>query len=116
MPFTRTYNWGESLRLEAAMADGGLSSATDRIHASLGATIGSRNTFAALFALDEPPTDTRRCERAYVLLTALGQDPADWGLGDFQPPTGWAETLVDLRESVTGWFPHTLKVPALTGR
>lgn len=49
MPFTRTYNWGESLRLEAAMADGGLKAATDRIASTMGRAYGSRNTFATLF-------------------------------------------------------------------
>lgn len=103
MPFTRTYNWGESLRLEAAMADGGLKCATDKIATLVGSSIGSRSTFATLFDLAEPPTEGRQAERAYLLLTALGQDPVNWGMANYEPPKGWAETIIDLREHASGW-------------
>lgn len=96
MPFTRTYNWGESLRLEAAMADGGLKAATDRIASTMGRAYGSRNTFAALFDLVEPPTSPIQRERAYLLLIALDLDPDEWGMGDFEQPVGWPKTAADL--------------------
>lgn len=96
MPFTRTYNWGESLRLEAAMSDGGLKAATDRIAANMGRAYGTRNTFATLFDLDEPPEAPLQRERAYLLIIALGLDPADWGMGDFTQPAGWPEKAADL--------------------
>lgn len=45
MPFTRTYNWGESLRLEAAMADGGLKRIHDRIAATRHRSIRSTEVY-----------------------------------------------------------------------
>ncbi len=96
MTFTRTYNWGESLRLEAAMSDGGLKAATDRIASTMGRAYGTRNTFAALFDFDEPPTAAIQRERAYLLLIALDLDPDEWGMGDFEQPVGWPKTASDL--------------------
>lgn len=109
MPYTKVINWGQALRLEATLADGGLRGAVDRITERLGRGFGSRPTFAELFSLDDVPTKPIQRERAYLLLTALGQDPAAWGLADFNPPTGWSETLIDLRTDASGWMSRTLQ-------
>lgn len=110
MPFTRTYNWGESLRLEAAMADGGLAAATKRIAENMGSLHGSRNTFATLFTRADPPESRKDQERAYLLLVALGLNPEDWGMGDFTPPKAWSDSVLDLRTDATGWLRQTLEL------
>lgn len=94
--FRRVIGFGDALLLDAR-AVGGLNPAVGRIHSVVGETIGSRPTFAKLLDMVDPPTRKQDRERAWLLLTAIGQDPADWELGDFKPPSSWdTEALRDL--------------------
>lgn len=103
MPFTRTINFGQALRLEATVYDGGLKAAVAKITEAMGAGYGTRPTFAELFKLEDAPTKPIEQQRAYLLLLALDQNPADWGMGDFVPPRGWSEMPLDLRSDASGW-------------
>lgn len=95
--FTRVVNWGQALHLEAVVANGGLTGAVDRIHQAFGPVIGSRNTFKTLFRSVDVPTNEVQRLRGWLLLLALAQDPAEWGMGDYEPPAAISqESLRDL--------------------
>lgn len=96
MPFTRTINFGQALRLEATVHDGGLKAAVDTITAAMGAGYGTRPTFAELFNLEDAPTKPIQQQRAYLLLLALGQDPDAWGMADYEPPARFPRSTADL--------------------
>ncbi len=72
--------WGQSLQL-AVHKGGGMNSAVGRIQLALH-HIGSRATFSKLQAVQSPDDlDETDRYRAWLLLTAIGEDPASWGLG-----------------------------------
>ncbi len=97
--------FGEALVLEVHFRSSGLKPLTDAIRAAVGTHIGTRNTFAKLYEMDEPPTEARDRFRAWLVLTALGQDPNKWGIGDDAvPPATDKETLRDLVIAASGWF------------
>lgn len=79
----RAVTWGEHLHLEVNHRGPGLKPLVDCIRIATGPALGTRNTFAKLFDLDRPPlAATVQYERAYALLVAAGQDPADWGIDE----------------------------------
>lgn len=103
--FTRKVGWGEALYLEVGLRSPGLKPVTDAIRLAAGTQVGSRNTFAKLFSLAEPPTSGEDGYRAWLLLTALGQDPAAWGISDdVVPPAVDCARLRDLVTSASGWL------------
>lgn len=108
----RTVGWGEALILEIHMSPG-LSPLVRAINAAAGDQ-GVRNTFARLYDYAEPPTaaqDPKDYFRAWLLLTALGQDPAAWSIGDDAVPPGYDKNrLRDLVTAASGW---TSGIPAL---
>lgn len=104
MTFRRVIGFGDALHLEALSAEGGLNAAVDRIHAVVGVSIGTRNTFAKLFKLVEPPVGMRERERAWLLLVALGQDPEEWDMGDFEPPVSWDMEAIRDSRARGAWY------------
>lgn len=95
--FTRVIGFGDALQLAANAAPGKLNAAVKRIHAAVGPHVGNRNTFAKLFELVDVPAKEKDRERAWLLLLALAQDPAEWGMGDYEPPAAISqESLRDL--------------------
>jgi hypothetical protein len=106
--FTKTVNWGQALHLEAIYSDGGLAGAVDRIHAAVGKSYGTRNTFKTLFSAGDVPESEIQQQRAVLLLLALGQNPSDWGLSGVQmPPAFDQKVLSDLGINASGWFSGT---------
>ena len=78
---TRHVTWGEGIVVELFKTHGGLKAVVDAIVHEMGEMIGTRNTFAKLQRVDDPATLGARDQwRAWLLLTALRQDPADWGI------------------------------------
>ncbi len=72
--------WGDCLRIKVAKS-GGLKHHVERIQLEAGdIPVGSRNTFAKLFDLDEPPADRGDRFRAWALLVSVGVDPEEWGV------------------------------------
>lgn len=78
----RKVTWGEYLEL-AINQGPGLKPLVDVISHATGGWLGTRNTFAKLFDLEEPPlAATREYDRAYALLIAVGEQPDDWGVDE----------------------------------
>ena len=105
--FTKVVGWGEALYLEVHLRSPGLKQLTDAIRLAVGDHIGTRNTFAKLFEMSEPPTelDPKDRFRAWLVLTALGQDPAVWGISDDTvPPSTDVNRLRDLISLWSGWL------------
>ena len=108
--FQRTVGWGEALYLEVHLRSPGLKQLTDAIRLAVGEHIGTRNTFAKLFDRGEPPDemDPKDRFRAWLVLTALGQDPEAWGIGeDTVPPSTDTNRLRDLISLWSGWLSET---------
>ncbi len=88
----RSYLWGRALKIEAIDAEGGLNRQVERIRSAVGATIGSRNTFAKLFTLTDPPDPNRDpidALRARLLVEAIGLEPSEWGVADVPLPAAF---------------------------
>jgi hypothetical protein len=103
--FRRTVGWGEALVLEVHYRSPGLSPVVKAIHSAVGKSIGVRNTFAKLYDYEQPPADTTEQFRAWLVLTALGQDPSAWGISDEVVPKGYdLETLRTLVRSHSPWI------------
>lgn len=78
----RKVTWGEYLELEVNRGPG-LKPLVDVISGSTGGMLGTRNTFAKLFELADPPaTPGRALDRAYALVVCIGADPDDWGINE----------------------------------
>lgn len=111
----RTTGWGEALLLEVVVHSPGLNPIVRAITDAAG-NLGVRNTYARLYSFSEPPTiddDPKDYFRAWLVLTALGQDPGAWGIGDDAVPPGY--NLKRLRHLVsvrTGWFRQTAALAA----
>lgn len=112
--------FGKSLVLEVHFHSNGLKPLTDAIRRAVGDHIGTRNTFAKLYEMDEPPDEDNPKDRyrAWLLLTALGEDPREWGISDDAvPPTTDQDALKDMLTVWIGWFsPTTDEAPSLTRR
>lgn len=87
---SREVTWGDGLVVAAFHADGGLKAAVDRIHAAVGPHIGNRNTFAKFLRVEDPGTLRERDRfRAWLLITALGEDAPAWGVSDDVVPSAF---------------------------
>lgn len=111
----RTTGWGEALQLEVlhSPVSPGLNPIVKVANAVAG-DLGVRNTYAKLYDYAEPPKrdqDPRDCFRAWLVLTALGQNPAAWGVSDEAVPSGY--DLNKLREQVTAASGWLNQIPAL---
>jgi hypothetical protein len=107
--FTRTVGWGEALLLEIHYRSPGLNPLVAAINEAAGG-MGVRNTYAKLYDLEEPPgpEDPKDYFRAWLVLTALGQDPAAWGVSDEAVPAGYdISRLRGLVSVWSGWFSAT---------
>lgn len=104
--FQKVVGWGEALLLEIHHDGRGLSPLVRTITEAAG-HLGVRNTFAALYKYEQPPTaaDPQDYFRAWLVLTALGQEPATWGIGDDAVPVGYdPDRLRDHVYVASGWF------------
>lgn len=111
--FTKRVGWGEALHLEIHYGSPGLKPVVDAIHSAVGPDVGSRNTFAKLEDMNEPPAERIWRWRAWLLLTALGQEPATWRIGDEVVPAGYdVDRLRDLVRAASGWFGQTADLAA----
>ena len=73
--------WGEALVLRVRKSKGGMNPLVDAIRAAVGAWIGTRPTFAKLYDIEAvSEMDGTEQFRAWLVLTALGSDPDDWGI------------------------------------
>lgn len=118
MTVTREVSWGEGIVVEVFRTHGGLRTVVQAITDEVGATVGTRNTFAKLLRVEDPSTLGERDRwRAWLLLTALHQDPAEWGIGDGVVPRSLDADLLAsrLRSSVRrqGLEPRTRWLRAL---
>lgn len=103
--FTRRIGWGEALHLEIHYRSPGIKPVVEAIHEAVGPDCGNRNTFAKLEDLSEPPTTRVWQWRAWLLLTALGQDPAAWHIPDDVVPAAYdTERLRTLVRSSSRWI------------
>lgn len=113
--FTKTVSWGEALIVQMHYTDGGLNKAISAIHSVVGARlVGTRNTFARLYRVTDPAA-MKPIERfrAWLLLTALGVDPASWGIDDadvFQPFDAQELRSRLTNVGLTGFEPVTITV------
>lgn len=96
---TKQVAWGDGLVVALHHA-GGLRKTVDHIRALMGDTIGTRNTFAKLLRETDPADidNDRDRWRAWLLLSALGLDPAEWGISDNVPAPDYITDLDDLRQ------------------
>lgn len=77
----REVTWGGGLVVETFGVAGGLRRIVDVIRQEVGPHIGVRNTFAKLYNVTDPDLlDERDQFRAWLLLSALGQDATEWGI------------------------------------
>jgi hypothetical protein len=97
---THRVTWGEALVVEAHRHRhaGGLQAAVARIHDEVGPHIGTRNTFAKLYEVTHPRRLGERDRwRAWLVLTAFGQDPTEWGITDDCVPSAVSITALKRR-------------------
>lgn len=95
----RVVTWGDDLFVRAGRATGGLKAAVDRIRSVVGSEIGVRNSFTPLFDVTNPANmNDKFAWRAWLLLTALGQNPSEWGVYDDVVPAFYAARIDDLRD------------------
>lgn len=92
-------SWGEALKRHVGRR---LDPIVEALHPIYGPMIGSRNTFAKLFELEDEPRRMEYRIRALVLLVAIGQDPAMWNVtdDDFPPLYKLAKVRNALRRVV----------------
>jgi hypothetical protein len=97
--------WGDALVLKVHKTRVGLKPFVDSIQAAVGRHIGSRPTFAKLYDV-ESVDDLSEIEayRAWLLLTAMGEDPDDWGVRASVVPQ--ATNVERLRELLTDQVRH----------
>ena len=83
----RTVTWGDALAVEMFKTPGGLTHVVDAINDVMGPHYGSRNTFAKLMRVTDPEAMNPRDQwRAWLILTAIGESPTEWGLPDNLAP------------------------------
>lgn len=93
--------WGS--KIQRAREDAGYTLRDlDRARRHLGFGRGPIHT---LESMEEVPTEQEWRTRAYLLVTLMGYDPADFELGDDDAPTVIdLRTLSDLGVSPTNWY------------
>lgn len=102
----RVVGWGDALAAEIGRAPGGrglqrIVDVVDRV-AGQPAYRGVRNSYARLTRSPGPPTDRTNSARAWLVLTALGCDPAEWLVGpdDLGPFLDRAKLAAALRSEL----------------
>lgn len=114
-----TVTWGQALQVRVINTPGGLRGAVDQIHSVVGSYVGTRTTFMKIMQVDDPTElGARDAWRAWLLLTALGLNPAEWGItGAVAPPMidpGLvAQALCARRDSDPRPSDYKFAVPAL---
>lgn len=82
----RAVRWGDALAAELNRTPErrGLQAIIETVDAATGQPRfrGVRGSYAHLLRLEAPPSEKAACSRAWLTLTALGCDPAEWGLHD----------------------------------
>ena len=88
-------SWGDALVLKVHRRRVGLQPYVDAIRAAVGKHIGTRPTFAKLYDVDDVSRLSEVDQyRAWLLLTAMGEDPDDWGIrASVVPPAHDVEHL-----------------------
>jgi hypothetical protein len=96
--------WGDALVLKVHRTRHGMKPCVAAIQEAVGPWIGSRTTFAKLYDVDRPDDlDASEAFRAWLLLTALGEDPAEWGIQESAVPRGFvAEQLRAVLRDLVG--------------
>lgn len=104
-----TVTVGELLELRISRYRGGLARAVANIQGLAGPLAGSRATFSKLYAMenvdDLGPADR---QRLWLLLMAIGESPAEWGVSDDEiPPVYRAEGMKAALtgDRITSWIP-----------
>lgn len=114
MTATRQVSWGDALVVQQFKHPGGLKAAVETIRSVVGPLAGSRPTFQKFLIVADPSTLHEKDRfRAWLLLAAFGEEPADWGIEDSAVPAAFgdpdqlkAELL--WRGAVSGDTPHGL--------
>lgn len=90
--------WGDALVLKVHHTRVGLKPFVEAIQAAVGRHIGTRPTFAKLYEVrDVSDLSEIEAYRAWLLLTAMGIDPDDWGIrASVVPPATDADRLQDM--------------------
>jgi len=110
----RVVTWGHALLATVVTTPGGLNKAVDRIRGCVGPQIGTRNSFSKLYRVTDPTKISLTDQwRAWLLLTAVGETPAEWDISETVVPaihrdrTGTLERLLytprDLNPEPTGY-------------
>lgn len=111
---TRTVAWGDALLVVAVKAPGGLNRTVDHIRSVVGPQIGTRNSFAKLYRVDDPntlaPIDRWR---AWLLLTAVGESPEAWGIEGEYIPSLYMVKHDELRELLSSPLSDSNRRPPL---
>lgn len=88
----RAVRWGDALAAELNRTPDrrGLQAIIEAVDVATGTRRfrGVRGSYAHLIRLDGPPTEPAACTRAWLTLTALGCDPAEWGLTEHDDDLG----------------------------
>ncbi len=71
--------WGKLLAGCMFGVSGGMKGISDRAQTAIGSNM-NRTSLGHVLELDEPPTEGVVGFRAWVILTALGEDPEEWGV------------------------------------
>ena len=92
----------------AVKSPGGLNQAVARIRSTVGPHVGVRNSFSKLYRAEGPdellPVDQWR---AWLLLTAVGEDPAEWGITSEDMPELYMSKPGELRELLLSPLPDS---------
>jgi hypothetical protein len=74
-------SWGDRLVLKVHRTHVGMKPYVDAIQHAVGRHIGARTTFAKLYDVDRVEALSEvEAYRAWLLLTAMGENPDDWGV------------------------------------
>lgn len=95
MTQTVQLTWGDALVLKVHKTRVGLKPFVDAIQAAVGKNIGTRPTFAKLYEAQSVETmNELERYRAWLLLTAMGEDPDGWGVrAEVVPPAADIDRL-----------------------
>jgi len=93
--------WGQALVL-ALYETKGVTPVVDSIQAVLGKQVGTRNSFAKLQNVEDVSDLRGKDEyRAWLLLIAIGEEPADWGVSDPDMQGPIVETMREMLSPVS---------------
>lgn len=100
-PLERSVGWGPALRIEVDRQPGGLYTLVELIHQQVGREIGTRTSFMPLWRAGGPDyLGEKERRRAWFLLVACGQNPAEWGIDDDVLPPAWYRDRVRLARMI----------------